>query len=92
MLTYLLLFLHNRFPEVEIIRSKVRNSCQKKPACNHEELVDKLTLKDILLNNCQSFFKNVSATKDKCRGTGTAYKRLNRQQLKAMRDTEVNHG
>ena len=51
----------------------------KKPACNHEELVDKLTLKDIPLNNCQPFFKNVSATKDKSRGTGTAYKRLKKQ-------------
>lgn len=51
----------------------------EKPACNHEELADKLTLKDILLNNCQYFFKNVSATKDKSQGTGTVYKRLKRQ-------------
>lgn len=51
----------------------------KEPACNHEEPVDTLTLKDILLNNGQSFFRNVSATKDKSGGTGTAYKRLNRQ-------------
>ena len=44
----------------------------KEPACNHEEPVDTLTLKDILLNNGQSFFRNVSATKDKSGGTGTA--------------------
>lgn len=40
---------HNRFPEVEFIRSEVIDPCPKMPESNHEERVDKLKLKDILI-------------------------------------------
>lgn len=60
---------------------------------NHEELVDKLTLKDILLNNCQSFFQKCQCReRQKQRNWYSLQETKQTKQFKAMRDTEVDHG
>lgn len=79
---------------MEFIRSKVIKLLPKKtPDSNLEEIVDKLKLRAILLNNCQSL-KKVSIMKDKERLMNWHRLKDTKEtgQVKTIRDVGVDLG
>ena len=65
----------------------------KKPACNHEELVDKLTLKDISTKQLPTFFQKCQCHERQKSGNWYSLQETKEaEQLKTMSDTEVDHG